>query len=140
MTIIYSAPSAAVQKTRATLLPLLIILFIVSYAILTMLVVEQGRTIDAQRSLLQQMLKDSTQLADLKGKLAHADSEHSQARPATQAPRKDKEKASGNIGNAAPKSPGSEVPRPGKSARTSKQIPEKPAEDLQDVRRSTNII
>jgi hypothetical protein len=140
VTLIYSAPSTAPQKTRASLLPLLIILFIASYGILTTLVVEQGRTIEAQRSLLREMLKDSTQLADLKGKLARADSEHSQGKPAAPAPRKEKEKASGNIGNAVPKTPSNEVRRPGKSARTSKQIPEKPAEDLQDVRRSTNII
>jgi hypothetical protein len=119
----------------------LIILFIASYAILTMLVVEQGRTIEAQRSLLKEMLKDSTQLADLKDKLARADSEHSQTKPAARAPRKEeKEKASGNVGSAAPKSPSSEARRPGKSARTSKQTPERPAEDLQDARRSTNII
>ena len=141
MTLIYSAPSAAPQKTRASLLPLLIILFVASYAILTMLVVEQGRTIEAQRSLLKEMLKDSTQLADLKDKLARADSEHSQTKPGAQATRKEeKEKASGNVGSAAPKSPSSEARRPGKSARTSKQIPERPAEDLQDARRSTNII
>lgn len=140
MTIIYSAPSAAPQKTRTTLLPLLIILFVASYTILTMLVVEQGRTIEAQRSLLQAMLKDSTQLADLKSRLAHADSERSQTKPAAQAPRKEeKEKTSGNVGTAAPKSPGGEVRRQGKSSRTSKQIPEMPAEDLQDARRSTNI-
>ena len=140
MTIIYSAPSAASQKTRTTLLPLLIILFVASYTILTMLVVEQGRTIEAQRSLLQSMLKDSTQLADLKSRLAHADSEHSQTKPTAQTPRKEeKEKASGSVGTAAPKSPSGEVRRQGKSARTSKQIPERPAEDLQDARRSTNI-
>jgi hypothetical protein len=138
VTLIYSAPSAEPAKTRGALLPLLIILFVASYGILTMLVVEQGRTIEAQRGLLQEMLKDSTQLADLKGKLAHADSEHSQTKPAAQAPRK--EKPSASSGNAAPKSPSSEVRRPGKSARASKQIPEKPAEDLQDPRRSTNII
>lgn len=140
MTLIYSAPSAAPPKTRGALLPLLIILFVASYGILTMLVVEQGRTIEAQRGLLQEMLKDSTQLADLKGKLAHADSEHSQTKPVAQAPRKEKEKPSASSGNAAPKSPSSEARRPGKSARASKQIPEKPAEDLQDPRRSTNII
>ena len=140
MTLIYSAPSAEPAKTRGALLPLLIILFVASYGILTMLVVEQGRTIEAQRALLQEMLKDSTQLADLKGKLARADSEHSQTKPAVQVPKKEIEKPATSGGNAAPKSPSSEVRRPGKSARASKQIPEKPAEDLQDPRRSTNII
>ena len=56
------------------MLPLLVILFIVSYGILTMLVFEQGQTIESQRGLIREMLKDSTQLATLKGKLSRDDS------------------------------------------------------------------
>ena len=145
MTLIYSAPNAAPQKSRGALLPLLIILFVASYGILTMLVVEQGRTIEAQRGLLQEMLKDSTQLADLKGKMARAEAEQGQAKALAQMPaptlKKDKEKTPATSGNnGAAKSPTSEAQRSGKSARTAKQLPEKPAEDLQDARRSTNII
>jgi len=139
VSLIYSAQAAAPEKTRASLLPLLIVLFIASYAILTMLVVEQGRTIEAQRSLLREMLKDSAQLADLKGKMAQADAGRAQAKPAAEPQKKAKEKVSVDPSPKAPKSPASEVKRPGKSARTTKQIPERPAEDLQDVRRSTNI-
>jgi hypothetical protein len=146
VTLIYSAPNAAPQKSRGALLPLLIILFVASYGILTMLVVEQGRTIEAQRGLLQEMLKDSTQLADLKGKMARAEAEQGQAKALAQMPaptlKKDKEKAPANSSgnNGATKLPSNEAHRSGKSARTAKQLPEKPAEDLQDARRSTNII
>ena len=35
------------------MLPLLVVLFIVSYGILTLLVFEQGQTIESQRSLLR---------------------------------------------------------------------------------------
>lgn len=139
VTLIYSAQGAAPQKTRATLLPLLIVLFIASYAILTMLVVEQGRTIEAQRSLLREMMKDSAQLADLKGKMAQADTMHAQAKPVVEPQKQAKEKVSADPSPKAQKSPTSEVKRQGKSARATKQVPEKPAEDLQDVRRSTNI-
>ena len=71
MTVIYSGQSADPQpKTTGALLPLLVVLFVVSYGILTLLVVEQGQTIEAQRSLLREMLKDSHQLATLKEKIA----------------------------------------------------------------------
>lgn len=137
MTVIYSAQNETPRRSRPALLPLLLILFVVSYSILTMLVVEQGRTIEAQRSLLREMVKDSTQLAAIKGKLAREDSRRTSDKAAAQ-PRKDANP--GNSGSAQPKAPTGERQRPGKSARTMKQVPEKPAADLQDVRRSTRQI
>ena len=51
VTVIYTVQSEApVKKSGISLLPLLVVLFIISYAILTLLVVEQGRTIEAQRN------------------------------------------------------------------------------------------
>src|SRR3954469_23663831 len=135
LTVIYTAQSEVAQeKTRGALLPLLVVLFLVSYGILTLLVVEQGRTIDAQRSLLREMLKDSTQLASLKNKLAHDDVAQTRDKAATQT--QQKEAVSGSSPAVAPKAPSKEQKHPGKTARTLKSIPEKPAADLQDVRRS----
>jgi hypothetical protein len=139
LTVIYSAQSESPQtKTRGALLPLLVVLFLISYGILTLLVVEQGRTIEAQRGLLREMLKDSTQLAALKGKLAREDNARSQDKPAAQT--EQKPATSRNSGSAAPKTPSKETKRSGKSAHTMKEVPEKPATDLQDVRRSTQVI
>jgi hypothetical protein len=58
----------AVTKPGRSLLPALVILFLVSYGLLTMLVVEQTRTIDSQRSLIQMLFSDSVELTGLKGK------------------------------------------------------------------------
>ncbi len=138
MTITYSAQSVAPQKSRTTLLPLLVVLFVASYTILTLLVVEQGRTIEAQRGLLREMLKDSAQLADLKSKMAHSEAVHAPAKAAPQAA--PKQRVSGQPGSAAEKPVAPEPKRPGTSARTSKQVPAIPAEDLQDIRRSKKII
>jgi hypothetical protein len=139
LTVIYTAQSDVPQrKTRGALLPLLVILFLVSYGILTLLVVEQGRTIEAQRSLLREMLKDSTQLASLKNKLARGDSAQSHDKAPAQS--EQKEAVSGSAPSVAPKAPSKETKRPAKSARTLKAIPEKPASDLLDVRRSTRVI
>ena len=49
---------------------MLTILFLLSYGLLTMLVVEQGRTIDSQRNLIHLLFSDSVQLSSIKGKAA----------------------------------------------------------------------
>jgi hypothetical protein len=55
-------------KKKNVMLPVLVVLFLVSYGLLTMLVVEQGRTIQSQRNLIQLLFSDSTQLSALKMK------------------------------------------------------------------------
>jgi hypothetical protein len=136
LTVIYSAQSETPQKTPLTLLPLLVVLFVISYAILTLLVVEQGRTIESQRTLLRDLLKDSTQLAALKGKVAREEAARTSGKPVE--PQKGIKP--GNSESAKPKSSGGDARRPRQSARTTKQAPERPAADLQDVRRSTREI
>jgi hypothetical protein len=164
VTIVYSAECVASQKKSrsATLLPLLVILFIVSYGILTLLVFEQGRTIESQRFLIRAMLQDSTQLASLKGKLARDVSNRPHDKAAAQAEHKDADSGNRSTGNAAADSPAADNPaagsgstgnpaagakgsdkqtkRPSRSARSTKEAPGKPASDLTDVRRSTRVI
>lgn len=142
MTDIRSAECVAALKTTtrpAVVLPLLVILFIVSYGILTMLVFEQGKTIESQRSLIREMLKDSTQLATLKGKLARDDSKRSHDKASAQAPAEHKDADSGNPAAGA-KGADKETKRPGKSAHSTKEAPRRPAADLEDVRRCTRAI
>jgi hypothetical protein len=140
----YGTENAAPKTTKrpAAILPLLVILFVVSYGILTMLVFEQGQTIESQRGLIHEMLKDSTQLATLKGKLARDDGKRLQDGASMQAEHKD-----AKSGNPAAGAKGSdtkgldkETKRPGKSAHSMKEVPGKPAADLEDVRRSTRVI
>ena len=139
VTVIYSSESAAPRSnSRPTaIMPLLVILFIVSYGILTMLVFEQGQTIESQRSLIREMLKDSSQLAALKDKLARDDSKRVHEKASAQA---DPRPADAGNSAASAKAPGKDAKRPGKSARSMKQVPGKPAADLEDVRRSTRAI
>ena len=141
MTIVYSAECKASQKaTRpAAMLPILVVLFIFSYALLTMLVFEQGQTIESQRGLIREMLKDSTQLAALKGKLAKDENQRSHEKASAPAEQ-------GNSGTAAAAPKGSDsnsdkdTKRPGKTTHSTKEAPGKPASDLEDVRRSTRLI
>ena len=51
-------------------LPLLTVLFLISYGLMTMLIVEQGRTIDSQRALIRELFRDSTELSAVKQRAA----------------------------------------------------------------------
>ena|SRR5215471_16473951 len=138
VSVVYAMRSGNAPKSRPALLPILIVLFIASYTILTMLVIEQGRTIEAQRSLLRDMLKDSTQLAQLKGQLARETQPQSAAKAA---PRKDSTDQAASAAPSDPKLPAqSDAQKRSKAPHSMKDVPGKPAQDLQDVRRSTSII
>ncbi len=139
MTVIHSA-ERAVPKTASrsnVMMPLLVLLFVVSYSILTALVFEQGQTIEAQRGLIREMLKDSTQLAALKGKLARDEGKRNQEKGAAE-----QKKATGNSAakGADPKGLDKDAKRSGKSTRSLQSVPQKPEADLQDVRRATSVI
>jgi hypothetical protein len=54
------------QKSKHTLLPLLTVLFLISYGLMVMLIVEQGKTIDTQRYLIRSLFSDSSQLTALR--------------------------------------------------------------------------
>jgi hypothetical protein len=54
------------QKPKHALLPLLTVLFLISYGLMVMLIMEQGRTIDTQRYLIRSLFTDSSQLTALK--------------------------------------------------------------------------
>ena len=140
LSVVYSTECAAPRTpTRpAAMMPLLVILFVVSYCILTMLVFEQGQTIESQRSLIREMLKDSTQLAALKDKLAR-DKASVAGEPKSADAGSPTAGTTGTKGSDA-KGLNKETKPPGKSAHSTKQVPEKPAADLEDVRRSTGVI
>src|ERR1700681_4652736 len=49
-------------------LPLLTVLFLISYGLMTMLIVEQGQTIESQRALIRELFHDSTELSAVRSK------------------------------------------------------------------------
>lgn len=65
-----------VKVRKHTMLPVLVILFVVAYSVMTMLIVEQGNTIESQKLLIRQLFSDSAQLSALKGKAAREKSAH----------------------------------------------------------------
>ena len=66
-----SIASSTLTDTPATpkkhgWLPLLTVLFLISYGLMTMLIVEQGQTIESQRALIRELFRDSRELSAVK--------------------------------------------------------------------------
>jgi hypothetical protein len=128
-------------KRKITLLPLLTVLFVISYGLMTLLIVEQGRTIQSQSNMIKILLPESRELWGLRGK-AIADKNSAQA-PSTQdqAPCVRTPSAQNPSTQVAPMQvPSTQAPRhhssgAGKSAKPETQLPA-PASDLTDQRRS----
>ena len=75
---------AAARKKHGWL-PLLTVLFLISYALMTMLIVEQGQTIESQRALIRELLTDSKELSAAK---ANANQQKAAQAPLTARPKK----------------------------------------------------
>jgi hypothetical protein len=76
---------SAIPKPKHTMLPILVVLFLISYGLMATLVVEQGRTIDSQRTLIHELFDDSAQLSALKGRASQAQHAGAQAKAQAQA-------------------------------------------------------
>jgi cytoskeletal protein RodZ len=63
------ATDAPAVANKRGWLPLLTVLFLISYGLMTMLIVEQGRTIESQRALIRELFRDSTELSAAKKNL-----------------------------------------------------------------------
>jgi len=137
-------------------LPLLTVLFLISYGLMTMLIVEQGQTIESQRALIRELFRDSRELSAVKKaqqELTQSSSAKTQAPvtqpPVTQAPvthnRLSQNPSSQNPSSQNPptQAPASQAPssqagtQHGAQNRAAKQkpqlrMPSKPASDLID--------
>ncbi|MGA8299280.1 MAG: hypothetical protein WB817_07335, partial [Terriglobales bacterium] len=125
MSVVYSAECKASQKLNrpAAMLPILVVLFVVSYCLLTLLVFEQGQTIESQRTLIRAMLQDSTQLAALKGKLAQLESERGHSQSSTTPSASTPEQKNSGPMAAAPQGSDKAAKQPGKPPKAMKQAP-----------------
>ena len=139
----------AVAKKKRTLLPLLTIVFLFSYGLMTMLIVEQGAVIQSQRNLIQVLMRDSTELWSMKGKTA-VDQQTARAQGQSRAQAQSTQ-------NPSAKAPSTQTPltqtpstqavpqhrsqsHAGKIAKPQPQVPPMPASDLVDQRRTLRTI
>jgi len=136
----------AVPAKKRSLLPLLTVLFVFSYGLMTVLIIEQGSVIQSQRNLIKVLGRDSTELWSSRGKaIGDQESARAQAQSRAQAP-------SAPAQAPSTQSPSSQSPstqavpqhrsqsRTGKIAKPETQVPPVPASDLSDRRRSLNTI
>ncbi|HTU41311.1 MAG TPA: hypothetical protein VMF10_06355 [Candidatus Aquilonibacter sp.] len=63
-----AAVAIAAPKKKRTLLPLLTVVFLLSYALMTLLIVEQGAAIQSQSNLIKVLMPESRELWGMKGK------------------------------------------------------------------------
>ncbi len=149
-TIEYKEVTEVAETPRKKLgwLPLLTVLFMISYGLMTMLIVEQGQTIESQRALIRELFRDSSELSATKMKAVE---EHNHAQALAQNP------SSRNPSTQAPSIQTPSTQAPMKQAPSSQavpqqraqiqakpkanfQMPSKPAADLADHRRSLMTI
>jgi hypothetical protein len=123
-------------------LPLLTVLFCLSYGLMTMLIVEQGATIESQRALIRELFRDSSELSATKMKAQqekNAAAQHSQGpaaktqSPSTQIP--STQAPSTQAQNQAPSSQAAPQ-HPAAKMKPQVQMPSRPASDLADERRA----
>jgi hypothetical protein len=140
-----------VRKKRSWL-PLLTVLFLISYGLMTMLIIEQGYTIESQRALIRELFRDSSELTATKMKAQRdrtvasgqrAPSPKMQAPstqiPMTQAPSTQTPSTQVPTEIPADQSPSSQAaPQTGikKPAQKQFRMPSKPASELIDDRRA----
>lgn len=137
-----AAPNVSISPSKPKknlFLPVLIVLFIISYSLLCILVIEQGSTIDAQRFLIRQLLGDSQQLSSLKMKhnqkgdaknQANSSAQgNAQAQPHSSQPNAQTQGQPGAQGNSKDKS------KTGKLRRPAPQRPPRDASETVDERR-----
>ena len=133
-------PTAAPKKHGW--LPLLTVLFLFSYGLMTMLIVEQGQTIESQRALIRELFRDSTELSATKMKALQQERAQAPATqnpssqvpqaPSAQAPSTQAQNRQAPLSQAAPQDRAQIQTKP----KSQFQMPSRPASDLQDSRRA----
>ena len=148
--------NTAVQSVTPTVpqkrgwMPLLTVLFLISYGLMTMLIVEQGSTIESQRALIRDLLRDSTELWTAKGR-AVAEKNRTGAQRSAQAPSAraqaplthDPGVQTPSTQNPSTQAPSSQATtqnraqsHQGKAQKPQLRPPSRPASDLADDRRA----
>ncbi|PYX36989.1 MAG: hypothetical protein DMG75_08665 [Acidobacteria bacterium] len=117
------------SNKKHSMVPMLTIVFLISYGLLAWLVVEQNNTIQAQKTLIRQMFGDNTELTALKIRI-NREKNQAQARAQAQAA----------VPPLTPGQSGGSNRSTGRMQKSAPQKPPKPTSDTMDVRRALNTI
>jgi hypothetical protein len=119
------------QKHKHSLLPVLIVLFLISYGLMSLLAVEQDHTIASQRSLITSLLNDSAELSGLKGKIFQK--QHAQARAQAEAGTGSQAQIPSAQAPATQETPRSNAQSSHTTGKVRKQVPPKPPLGISDI-------
>jgi len=163
-------PAVPASPKKHNLLPVLVVLFLISYGLMTLLIVEQGRTIESQRALIHELFHDSQELAAMKGRTLPEGVAEVNRSAQTQAPSNQvasNQVASNQVQTPSTQAPSTQVPSthaPSTQIQSNKipstqaaprsrvqnrgaklpepefQMPSRPASDLADDRRALKTI
>jgi len=142
---------ADARPKKRSWLPLLIVLFLISYGLMTMLIVEQGRTIESQRVLIRELFHDNNELSAAKKALPDASlsqnlsNQNSANQASSQAPSAQAPAAKAPASQAgSAHAPSSQMQRRAQNtapkAKSDFQVPSEPGSDLVDSDRSLKSI
>lgn len=137
VTTLFGTPEVR-PKRKYSLLPLLVVVFLLSYGLMTLLIVEQSNTIESQRSTIQQLLDTKNEVSALKNQQTPQNPAAQVASAPTQAQAQDVEK----VPVPAPSTqavPSEKTSKAHSGAKAQRPLPEKPptpASDIADERRS----
>jgi hypothetical protein len=130
------AAKISLPYKKHTWLPVLTVLFVLSYGLMTMLIVEQGATIESQRVLIRELFRDSSELSAVKGK-AVVDKNAADAKRRAQSPSANSQSS---VGQSAGQDAANQASNAGQQHRAPKKqqwtAPTRPAADLADDRRA----
>jgi hypothetical protein len=121
-----------IPKPKQSMLPILVVLFLISYGLMAMLVVEQGRTIDSQRFLIKELFRDSTELTGMKSSAIQK--QRAQARAQAEANANSRAKAP--VSQATPRDNAKSSRSPDKLRRPVPLRPPRNTSDVADERRA----
>ncbi len=128
-----------VPKKKRTLIPLLTVVFLLSYGLMTMLIVEQGSVIQSQRNLIKILMSDSAELWSMKGK-AIADQQTARTKAQGHAPAPSVQIPSTQIPSTQTAPQLHAQGHTGKMGKPQPLHPPVPAADLVDQRRALRTI
>lgn len=134
---IRATPVVPAPARKHTWLPVLTVLFMISYAIMTMLIVEQGQTIESQRALIRELFRDSSELSATKMKAQEekAQASHLAQNPSSQTPSVQAPSTQAQT-KQAPSTQVEPQRRAQNQVKPKYQVPSKPASDLMDKART----
>jgi hypothetical protein len=129
------------------MLPILTVLFLLSYGLMTMLIVEQSVTIESQRALIRELFRDSNELSAVKEKaLQNAQTQALGKVPSKQLPSAQVQTPSTQMPHQAPSTqvPSNQIaPRAQKTDKVASPFtpaPARPAQDQAEDRRALIVI